>query len=541
MIRMKVWMLAVSLSFSALACASPAAPGPAGDGGQGMPKPGGTLNMRAQDDPTDWDLSYQGKTNILYSARAWETLLTFKAGPDVAFGDFVLRPLLAERWEVSPDARSFTYYLRKNVKWANMPPINGRELTAADVKWSFDYWAREGEFKEKKLPSGEFSWMFEGVQAIETPDPYTVAIRFKDPYVPFTNYAANEHIPVVPREIYEQDGHFKDRVVGSGPFQLDVGASQKGTRWVWRKNPDYWDNGKPFLDEVRVLTLKEDATAYTAFHAGRLDLLDWDISLVQGKEVLQREPSAVPHLYNEVAGLEIYMNPRMAPYTDVRVRKAINLAIDRDEFVRSRTDGKGSPALAGAPIGTFTQDEVKKMLPYDPEEAKQLLREAGYPAGVDAPFLHRAEGSDDLLVDAQLLQAQLKKAGINLVIKPVPQVEMSALRRRREHSMELVGRGFGGDIDYQLYRIFHPKSGNAYDAIDDARLVQLLEAQRKETDPEKRQQVVRDAVRYINLDIAIGRALYYGAYYQFSKPYVRNFAPHRGHRSSYVTETWLDK
>jgi ABC-type transport system substrate-binding protein len=418
--------------------------------------------------------------------------------------------------------------------------VNGRELTSADVKWTFEYWSRTGQFKS--LQAAEFAWMFEGMEAIDTPDPYTVVVRFKDPYAPFINYAANEYIPILPHEIYDRDGHFKDRVVGSGAFQLDEAASQKGTRWVWKKNPSYWDTGKPYLDEIRSLVLPDDATAYAAFQAGQVHYLgNAPIPVRDGEQILKKDSSAVGFLYVEPAGREMYMNPAVKPLNDVRVRQAINYAIDRDEFVKVRTDNKGAWALAGSTIDIFTQDEIKKMIPYDLERSKRLLREAGYANGVEIKFQFPTDRGTDEVAEAELLQAQLKKAGINLVLDPMPYEQMSTQKKKLEHTMSLIQRSYSGDIDYALYRIFHPKSKNAYDAIDDAKLVELLEGQRREANPEKRRQIVRDAIKYINVDIALGRALYYLSNYSVWKPFVRNYQPNKGSVADYLTETWLAK
>ncbi len=536
----RLLILVVTFAFFALACAAPTSQQPAGTGGS-EPKPGGTLSIRETFDPFDWDISYGGKSNAAMIGRAYDTLLAFKAGPGIGYTDFQLRPEIAERWEVSPDARTFTYYLRKDVKWADMAPVNGRDLTAADAKWSFEYWGRLNWAKEKKLPTGEYSWIFEDLESIETVDPYTISLRFKHAYVPFVNYAANEHIPVIAKEIYETDGHFKDQIAGSGPFQLDLGASQKGTRWVWKKNPSYMNGGRPYLDAIRDVILPDDSTAAAAFTTGQIDMTDAAMPVRDAEELAKKDPSAIAHLYLEATAKEMYLNPARPPLNDVRVRKAILYAMDRDELVKVRTDGKGAWAMAGGLVSTFTQDEVKKMIPYDVEQAKRLLREAGFPNGLDIQFEYPTDRGGDEIAEAELLQSQLKKAGINLVLKGMPYAQYSTMKKNKEHVMNVTNRSYGGDIDYALYRIFHPKSKNAYDSIDDAKLVQMLEAQRRETNLEKREQIVREAVKYINVDIALGRALYHNALYQLWKPYVKNYAPHKGHRSHYMTETWLDK
>jgi len=515
----------------------------AGPERDGQPRYGGQLNWATQVDPDDWDITTRGGSGDNWHgiSLSHNSLLGFKMGPDVEFLETTLVPELAERWELSPDGRAFTFHLRKGAKFANVPPVNGREFNAGDVKWTVEYYSRTGEFKDKKLPAATRGFIFQGLEGVETPDASTAVIRFKDPYVPFANYAASRWFPILAKEVYQQDGHLKDRMAGTGPFILDTTATQKGTRWVWKKNPSYMNGGRPYLDAIRDVILPDDSTAAAAFTTGQIDMTDAAMPVRDAEELAKKDPSAIAHLYLEATAKEMYLNPARPPLNDVRVRKAILYAMDRDELVKVRTDGKGAWAMAGGLVSTFTQDEVKKMIPYDVEQAKRLLREAGFPNGLDIQFEYPTDRGGDEIAEAELLQSQLKKAGINLVLKGMPYAQYSTMKKNKEHVMNVTNRSYGGDIDYALYRIFHPKSKNAYDSIDDAKLVQMLEAQRRETNLEKREQIVREAVKYINVDIALGRALYHNALYQLWKPYVKNYAPHKGHRSHYMTETWLDK
>ena len=98
-------------------------------------------------------------------------------------------------------------------------------------------------------------------------------MRFKKPFAPFLNYAASRGLPVQPHEIFDQDGSLTKRLAGSGPFQLDVANSQRGTRWVFKKNLDYWGAGQPYLDEVHCLVLPDDATVNAAFQSKQLDII----------------------------------------------------------------------------------------------------------------------------------------------------------------------------------------------------------------------------------------------------------------------------
>ncbi len=136
------------------ACTGPGRDRPDGAtaGSPGAPKYGGTLVVEEINDPASFDMSITGvqRGALHATSLAYDSLLRFKHGPDVAYTELEIIPGLAERWEISPDARSYTFFLRKGLRFANLPPVNGRELTSADVKFSYEYWSRTGEFKDRR-------------------------------------------------------------------------------------------------------------------------------------------------------------------------------------------------------------------------------------------------------------------------------------------------------------------------------------------------------------------------------------------------------
>src|SRR5690242_2060616 len=191
-----------SITAAALAaCGSRGRPASQGSGApSGKPRPGGTVSVNVQTDPFDWDLSYVGKSvpNSNGISLAYESLLTLKRPPEAKYGDIAVQPKLAEKWE-APDATTYTFHLRPGVRFANLSPVNGRSMTAADVVWSYEYWSRSGSIASKKLPQAQFDWFFEGIDSIQAPDDSTIVVRFKDPFSPFLSYAASDYNPVVPR------------------------------------------------------------------------------------------------------------------------------------------------------------------------------------------------------------------------------------------------------------------------------------------------------------------------------------------------------
>ncbi len=545
-------LLAAAAALASVACGAPQQAAPsAGMGGEpaqaGTPKPGGVLNVRWSEDPWDFDMTYTGQSTVNSDSMklAYNSLLTFKVGPDVRFDEFIVQPALAESWEVSPDARTYTFHLRKGVKWANLPPLNGREFTSADVKWSYEYFSRTGQFKDKKLPQSQVDWMFEGMEAVETPDSYTAIVRFKEPMAPFLNYAATGTNPITPHEIYDADGDLKSRIVGTGPFQLDTAASQKGTRWVFKKNPDYWDTGKPYIDEVRQLLIKDDSAAYAAFQTKQIDHLSDVSDPVTAQTIANNNPQAQKYefLYS---GLYLLMQTKKAPVSDPQVRRAISMALDRDEYIKTMAGGKGAWSLAGeGPLSDlFTQEEIKSITKQDVEGARKLLADAGYPNGVTVEMHVPTDRGDKQIKQSELIQAMLKRAGITMNLKTMPYSDVSAKRKAHDFMMDYFSEFPRPDIDAVIYSTFYPGAKSNYTEVDDPRLTQLLLAQRQQPDPTKRREILREAVRYI-AENALGTSIARDTRYAYAQPYVKNFAPHMDRGiSNYAAAaigSWLDK
>lgn len=517
--------------------ASPQPPGTA------QMKLGGTFNLPIQADPFEWDVTYAGSStaNIAALWLAYSNLLRYQTGEGTGYNQIVLEPNLAERWEISNDVKTFTFHLRKGVQFADIAPVNGREVTAADVKWSFEYGSRTGAFKDAKLPASQNQWIFEGLAGIDTPDPYTVVVRFQEGFAPFITYAATLHNPILPREIYQQDGHLKERVVGSGPFQLDTTASQKGSRWVFRKNPGYWETGKPYLDEVRFLVIADESATRAAYQARQIDA--GEARGVRDVEELRKAvPDSVIKDYVRPP-MRIWLNLHRPPLGDARIRKAISLAIDRDEFIKIIGGGKGEWALGDSDTwDLFTQEEIKSFVKYDPEEARRLVREAGFPNGLDIEMLHNPDGLEPY---DEVLQSQLRKVGINIVLRNATSTEIASRRRARSYDMvTATGSTSRTDIDSRLFASAWPEGGNNYQGINDPALSAMLLAQRRESDPAKRRDIARQAVRYMN-ENQLTFATFRHPYYQYWHPYVRDYYPHVdigiGLGSPRIVRVWVDR
>jgi len=350
---------------------------------------------------------------------------------------------------------------------------------------------------------------------------------------------------MLPREIYLEDGHLKDRLAGTGPFQLDPGSVQKGTRWVFKKNPTYWEQGKPYLNELRYLILPEEGTRLAAFQTKQLDMID--TAELQIFNQLQHVPGAIVSREADPAPYTLYINAVQPIVKDVRVRRAISYAIDRDEFLRVMTGGEGTWRLAGSRPQDWTQDELKQLLKYDPNEAKRLLAEAGFPNGVNLKLLNRDADAGGASTQEQLLQSQLKKAGINVEIDLTPKAEGTKRLYGGQFDFIILWEKRFADVDSFLYDQNHssgvrPLGQNApnWTRVNDQKLDQLIEAQRAAVDPGQRTKVLREAARYIT-EQAYHLALYPRLRYRAWHPYVNGYYPQDMQDDQGAKYIWLDK
>lgn len=504
----------------------------------GKIKTGGKFTQTAKADPPGFDPSTRFVTTAQVLGYPLDRLLAWKTGPDVKYTDFVIQPSLAERWE-TPDAQTYTFHLRPGVKFANLAPVNGRDLTTADVKWTLEFLSRTGSAASlKPAPSAA---MFEGLDTVETPDPSTVVVHFKEPFAPFINTIALEYSGILPPEVANLDGGYERHVIGTGPWQLDPSSSQPGLRWVYKKNPTYFREGLPYLDQITQLIIPDDATANAAFQTKQVDYLDYTGLTEDLVGQLKRAvPSAVVFDYLSTEGKHLYINVSKPPLDDVRVRRAFMLCIDRDAMIKALSGGKGEWAVAGGMPGLFTPEEVHQMLPFDPAQAKQLMSAAGYANGLDLTAMYPGQKYGQELIDQwQLIQSQVKKAGINLTLQSVDPTEESNRKRTGDFQLEMTPKMLEGDLDETVYTVFYSKSAGNYSRIKNPTLDQLVLAQRREPDQAKRREIWRQLARAV-AEGAWSTALYYSTHYQIWQPYLRDYYPSLGHRGWPLTQSWID-
>src|SRR5262249_45473167 len=281
------------------------------------PKRGGILRIAEREAPSlDPHLTISFLThshmNLVYSQ-----LVRFPHGPEQKHPtDFSIVPDLAERWEYkSPTVIVFT--LRKGVRFHNKPPVNGREVTADDVKYSLERFRAKSGFRSR----------FDEVESIDVLDRYTVRVTLKEPFAPFLNHLANAtYTAILPREAEEKfkDFNHPDAVIGTGPFVLK--SYEKGVRMTFDRNPDYFMKGLPYLDGVVIEFSPDASTRLSMLRAGKVELGHmWGYASPEEGKSLQKTNPEMSITPTQIIGQGIiYFRTDQPPFNDVRVRRAVS-------------------------------------------------------------------------------------------------------------------------------------------------------------------------------------------------------------------------
>ena len=509
-------------------------------------KRGGTLSLRLWD-PPHFDL--HGPGGLSYKVHIALTfthsrLVKPKAGPNVQPGTFPLEGDLAESW-TQPTDTTYIFKLRRGVKWHAKPPVNGRELVADDVVYSVN------RFLTTKGNANAF--MLGSLDKVEALDKYTVKFTLKEPFAWFLDTLANPMaVAIVAKECVDKFGDLKkwESVVGTGPWMLDSYRPNQGMTLV--RNPAYFIPGLPYIDRIEVAVDEDNASRISSFLSGKYDLgwenpgiinrTDW----VQIKDKVKRPVRTAEFPANVMN--HISMRTDQKPFSDVRVRQALSLAVDRKGIIDAVAEGVGvtNPAVPAAlkewSIPMDQLGEGAKWYRYDPAEAKKLLAAAGYPNGFPATICFTTYGSTILVDSMQIVQKNLKDVGID------PKID------QKEYGAYISTCFYGNfpsmtygpqtpflEPDTFLYGQYYPEQPRNQSHINDPVVSDMLVRQRRTADPVKRREVVYEIQRYL------AKQQYYitmasGVYVAVWDSALKNYGPNLGYDyGGRLMAAWLDR
>ncbi len=380
-----------------------------------QPKQGGTMTVTYQDDITTLDpaIGYDWQNPSMMQAL-FDGLMDYEPGTTK------LTPDLAESVEVAPDGLSYTFKLRDGVTFHN-----GRELTSADVKYTLERLANpatqspgQGYFSPIAGFDEFAAGTAPGLSGVETPDDRTVVIRMSRPTAPFLNVLAMHFGSIVPKEEVEKWGDdFGHNPVGTGAFKMTEWTS--GQRIVFERNQDYFKQGVPYLDRIVFEIGQDPNIAVLRLKSGEVDIAGDGIPPAQYLDATTSEDTKdLVVLSDQLQTGYLTLNVTKPPFDNLKVRQAVNMAINKDRIVRI-INNRAAPADQPLPPLMPGYAEDYEGYPYDPEQAKALLAEAGFPDGFQTELY--AMNVDPNPRIAQAIQQDLAAVGIEAAVNSLSQ------------------------------------------------------------------------------------------------------------------------
>ncbi|RFC62294.1 ABC transporter substrate-binding protein [Fulvimarina endophytica] len=405
-------------------------------------KQGGSIVITYKDDVATLDPA------IGYDWQNWSMIKSLFDGlMDYEPGTTNLRPGLAESYEISDDGKTFTFKLRPGVTFHN-----GREMTATDVKYSLD---RVTNPKTQSPGAGFFS-MIEGYDAIASGeadslsgvtviDPQTIEFKLSRPDATFLHVMALNFASVVPQEAVEEYGaDFGKNPVGTGAFKLADWTI--GQSLTFARNETYWRNGLPYLDEITFQIGQEPIVALLRLQNGEVDIPGDGIPPAKFQEVMN-DPAQKARVVEggQLQTGYITMNTRMEPFDDKEVRQAVNMAINKDRIVQM-INNRALPANQPLPPSMPGYDTAYEGYAYDPEKAKAMLAEAGFPDGFSTELY--VMNTDPNPRIAQAIQQDLKQIGIDVSIQALAQANVIAAGGAEDQAPMIWSGGMAWIADF---------------------------------------------------------------------------------------------
>ncbi|MGO7540471.1 ABC transporter substrate-binding protein [Rhizobium ruizarguesonis] len=382
------------------------------------PKQGGDIVVTYKDDITTLDPA------IGYDWVNWSMIKSlYSRLMDYAPGTPNPVPSLAESFTVSPDGLTYTFKLHKGVKFSN-----GREVVASDVKYSIEravdpktQGPGAGFFGAIKGFEDETGGKMTTLSGIETPDDSTVIFNLSRPDATFLHVLAINFASVVPKEAVEAAaGDFGKKPVGSGTFILKDWTI--GQQLVFERNKDYFVKGVPYIDSFKVEVGQEPLVALLRLQKGEVDIAGDGIPPAKFLEIKNSADGAQMIVDGEQLHTGyITLNTKVKPFDNVKVRQALNMAINKDRITRI-LNGRATPANQPLPPLMPGYDKAFTGYAYDVAKAKALLAEAGYPGGFETVLY--STNTDPQPRIAQAIQQDLAAVGVQAEVRALAQANV---------------------------------------------------------------------------------------------------------------------
>ncbi len=427
-------------------------------------------------------------------------------------------PGLAERWDISSDGTIYTFHLRTNLMWST-----GEPMTSADVVYS---WIRALDPKTAARYAGQLYYLKNAEEfntgkitnaalvGVSAPDPFTVRAELKSPTAFFLDICAFATLAVVPRQTIEKYG---DHWLSARPLPVsgayELAAWRLNDKVRLKKNPYYWDAANTQSEIIDLLPVSSPNTALNLYERGEADIV-WDKELIPSElvDVLLQRPDF--HSFTYLGTYFFRFNVTRKPFDDLRVRKALAMAVDKERIVRKITRAGETTTSHLVPGGTqnYTSPEG---LGYDPEAARKLLAEAGYPGGKDFPrfeyLFNAASGGGKIHenIAIELQQMWRDELGITMVLRQVETQVFWGMQSRLDYAVS-KSSWIGDYNDANTFLgMFVTGDGNNETGWGDPEYDKLIRAANVETDLKKREKLFQQAETILVHDAAPIVPLYF--------------------------------
>ena len=481
---------------------------------------GGTLVAAWGQDPVGLDphvtsaySSFQILENVL------DTLVTLDENLEVV-------PSLATDWSVSEDGTTWTFNLREDVQFSN-----GREMTAEDVVYTYD------RMLDPETASGN-AYLLAGVTDVTAVDDHTVEFTLEAPNAAFLSHlGVNKSTGIIAREAVE-DGTINTRPIGTGPFMIT--DFQPGTQVMLERNPNYWQDGLPYLDAVEIRIIPDESVRRSALVSGDID---WAISVpAQALEELRGRDDVV--VDETTAGAYWYIGvntdryeDQEEPLSDPRVRQAISFALNRGDIAEAATFGTATPTQEPIPDSSAWSFGYQ---PYDQdlEQARALLEEAGYADGFELEVMPTTQYEESIRI-AQVLQAMLAPVNIDVSIRTLEWAEW--LEEEGAGNYDTYVCSWNGLVDPDDYYYAQHRTGEVFNFTNysNPTVDELLDEGRRTQGFEERYEIY-EQVNEIIVDEAPYIYLYNPLNINAYSPAVQGYQALPNQAVDF-TETWLDR
>ena len=511
---------------------------------------GGVYVQPINAEPAAFDVITGAAPDVPHPARVYSRIIKYQAYkyPDAV--QPAIAPDAATSWETSPDGLTVTYKLRQGMKFDPRPPTNGRNVTAADVKYSADRFA--GISTQRSVLFNQYN-PDAAISAFETPDPSTVTVKLAFPYAPINMLiGAWRYIVVMPTE---SDGGYDIRndMRGSGAWRLK--EYLRGSKYVYERNPDWYDAAKVNLDGLEFVVIPEQSAALAQFRTGAL----WSFA-----------PNASPQrevipLKQEFPNLNLIPQDEFSaggtwvrfgylpgsPFRDERVRKALSMSVDRELFIRTFGEAEmfeaagldvpmrwNSPIYSGESFWADPQDdkvygESAKFYKYNPAEAKALLSAAGitgaletqfhFPVGFFAPpFDQKME-----VLHAMLQDSNNFKIAIDAVTNYNANFQTPYTNGMDKwEGIAAAATAARAEVDVLLHEYIkseQPRSGHLDNGQPDKTLDDLVAKQRSELDTQKRSALILEIQKRVASKMYYFKEPGQALGYNIMHPWLQNY------------------